>query len=42
MVIDTHKNRDIMTADVPNSSIPAEMPPKLKVKDRVVMKVTGN
>ena len=30
MVIDAHENRDIMTSDVPNALIQAEMPPKIK------------
>jgi hypothetical protein len=40
-IIDAYKGRDVMTADVPNAFIQAEMPPIKEGEDRVIMKITG-
>jgi len=40
-VIDAHEGRDVMTADIPNAFIQAEMPELNKGDERVIMKITG-
>ena len=40
-VIDAHEGRDVMTADIPNAFIQAEMPELNKGNERVIMKITG-
>lgn len=40
-VIDAKENRDVMTADVPNAFIQANMPKVKQGEDRVMMKITG-
>ena len=40
--IDAHEGRDVMTADVPNAFIQAEIPKNEKKRnERVIMKITG-
>jgi len=39
--IDAKEGRDIMTADIPNAFIQANMPPVGEGEDRVIMKITG-
>ena len=36
-MIDAHEGHDVMTADVPNAFIQAEMPPVKVVEERVIM-----
>ncbi len=40
-VIDAHKERDIMTSDIPNAFIQALMPEIKDGEERVMMKITG-
>ena len=40
-VIDAHEERDVMTCDIPNAFIQAEMPEVRDGKERVYMKITG-
>ena len=40
-VIEAHEGRDVMTADIPNAFIQAEMPEMPPGEDRVTMKITG-
>jgi Reverse transcriptase (RNA-dependent DNA polymerase) len=40
-VIDAHEERDVMTCDIPNAFIQAEMPEIRDGKERVMMKITG-
>ena len=40
-VIDAKENRDIMTADIPNTFIQAHMPKLQGGEERVIMKITG-
>ena len=40
-VIDAHKDRDVMCADIPNAFIQAEMPDISDGEERVTMKITG-
>ena len=39
--LDAKEGRDVMTADIPNAFIQAELPPPKKGEDGVVMKITG-
>jgi len=39
--IDAHKNRDIMTADIPNAFVQTELPKGRGNEERVVIKITG-
>ena len=40
-VIDAKEERDVMTADVPDAFIQAQMPDMKRNEDRVMMKITG-
>ena len=40
-VIDAHKHRDVMTCDIPNAFIQAEMPELKAGDEKVLMKITG-
>ena len=40
-VIDAHEERDVMSADVPNTFIQTKLP-KIDGEDRVIMKITGD
>jgi len=40
-VLDAKEGRDVMTADIPNAFIQAELPPPKEGEDGVVMKITG-
>ena len=40
-IIDAKEGRDIMTCDVPNAFIQAEIPTPEKGEDRIIMKITG-
>jgi hypothetical protein len=40
-VIDSYENRDVMTADIPNAFIQAEMPEIMKGNERIMMKIQG-
>ena len=40
-VIDAHENRDIMTADIPNAFIQADLDPIADGEARTIMKITG-
>ena len=39
--IDAHEHRDIMSVDIPNAYIQADVPAVEEGQDRITMKVTG-
>ena len=39
--VDTHENRDVMTADVPNAFVQTGIPKIKDGEDRIIMKITG-
>ena len=40
-VVDAYENRDVMTSDIPNAFIQAEMPDISKKNEKVIMKIQG-
>ena len=40
-IIDAKEGRDVMTADIPNAFIQAQLPPRKEGEERVIMKITG-